>query len=110
MIDRSDNPRTGMTLGSGLTRTRCYDFDYRLSSQVVRQGTSAPVMSLAYSYDADDNVAGRTDSVVGSRSTTYSYDQMDRLLSGGGESWSYDPAGRRKDRRTTPRIRRSRRP
>ncbi len=49
-------PLAAMTLGNGLTETRAYDGVYRLQSQVVQAGSGAPILSLAYGYDGDDNV------------------------------------------------------
>ncbi len=80
--------------GNGLTETRSYDQDYRLTSLTVPN-----TLSWTLGYNADDDITGLTDNLVGSNSQTLGYDNLNRLDTGGGAygslSYGYDANGNR---------------
>ena len=95
----------GLTLGNGLAVTNGWGDpgsgsgagDGRLAARrLYRTSDNASLSDLAYSYDADGNIAGITDQVNASGSVLYGYDSMGRLtltaVDGGGagaQSYSY---------------------
>ncbi|MGH8414039.1 MAG: RHS repeat-associated core domain-containing protein [Gammaproteobacteria bacterium] len=87
-------PVTGLTYGNGLTDTRTYDQDYRLTSITVPN-----ILSWALGYNADDDITGLTDNLVGGNSQTLGYDNLNRLSTGSGaygsQSYGYDANGNR---------------
>ncbi len=87
-------PVTGLTYGNGLTETRTYDEDYRLTSLTVPN-----TLSWTLGYNADDDITGLTDNLVGSNSQTLGYDNLNRLNTGSGAygslSYGYDANGNR---------------
>ncbi|WP_350274913.1 LamG-like jellyroll fold domain-containing protein [Kribbella sp. HUAS MG21] len=67
--------------GSNRVRTIGYDTYGRMNSDVLKAGT-APVSSITYGYDADNNVTSKnTTGVAGAGNNTYAYDQLGRLTS-----------------------------
>lgn len=67
--------------GSGRVRSIGYDAFGRMNSDVLAAGT-ASVSSIAYGYDADNNVTSKkTTGVAGAGDNTYGYDQLGRLTS-----------------------------
>jgi RHS repeat-associated protein len=91
-------PETSLTFGNGITGTYSYDADYRPTSRV--DAASSNVLSLAYTYFANNSVHAITDSVNTANSQTLGYDVLDRLtsaVSGAGGygtwSWTWDPVG-----------------
>ena len=86
-----------MTLGNGLAVTNAWGDpatgsvtgDGRLAARrLYRTSDNASLSDLAYSYDADGNIASITDQVNASGSVLYGYDSMGRLtltaIDGGG--------------------------
>jgi YD repeat-containing protein len=84
---RSDQQVTSRTFGNGLTETRGYDQQGRLTSQAL-----GALSSIAYSYDANGNVLVRD-------TRSYQYDPLDRLTddteAASTTSYSYDANGNR---------------
>jgi len=85
-------PVTGLTFGNGITGTYSYDADYRPTSRL--DAATSNVLSLAYTYEAADNVKTITDSVNAANSQTLGYDAMNHLNSavsgtGGYGTWSW---------------------
>lgn len=65
--------------GSSRVRTIGYDAFGRMNSDVLKAGT-ASVSSIAYGYDADNNITSKnTTGVAGAGNNTYTYDQLGRL-------------------------------
>ncbi len=95
---------SGFTYGNGLTAQINYDTDYRISKIRVRDG-AADLYHTDYGYDANGNINAITDNVVGARTQSFTYDELDRLTvasSGTGgngaygvESYGYDAASNR---------------
>ncbi|MGH8321682.1 MAG: RHS repeat domain-containing protein [Gammaproteobacteria bacterium] len=87
-------PITGLTYGNGLTDTRTYDQDYRLTSITVPN-----ILSWTLGYNPDDDITGLTDNLVGGNSQTLGYDNLNRLNTGSGaygsQSYGYDANGNR---------------
>ena len=87
-------PLQGLTYGNGLAQTRSYDKDLRLNSLVT-----GGVQSMAYSFDAANQLNQITNNVYTTQSATYTYDGLSRLTNvtsaGGNESITPDAAGNR---------------
>lgn len=91
-------PLKSLTWANGLSLSRSYDQDYRLTHQEVATWTST------YDYDANSNIESLQSSLFGD--LTYSYDALDRLTSEQKEdlqqNYSYDAVGNRLSRASTP--------
>jgi RHS repeat-associated protein len=90
-------PLKSWTTGNGLTRTRAFDLDRRLTSLgVTGAGT---VQSLAYTYNANDLITKITNGVNASLTQTYGYDELSRLTgvtaTAENQSFGYDANGNR---------------
>ena len=71
---RPASPR--FTYGNGVTDTRTFDLDYRMTS-MTDHGTGN-IQYLSYGYDADNNVTRITDNVTPANNQTLTYDAIDR--------------------------------
>lgn len=80
---------TGMSYANGLTESRQYDGDYRLTNITVSGG----IMNWTYGYNPDGTISGITDGNTSSLSQAFTYDGLDRLTaatqSGGYGAQSY---------------------
>ncbi|MGH8400118.1 MAG: hypothetical protein ACRESU_03360, partial [Gammaproteobacteria bacterium] len=87
-------PVAGFTYGNGLSYTRSYDQDYRLTSEVAGN-----LQNLAYSYNPNDDITAITDGVMTTNSQSFGYDTLDRLTSATGVygtlGYGYDADGNR---------------
>ncbi len=87
-------PVMGLTYGNGIAETRSYDQDYRMTRLL-----GGSVQSLAYGYDAANNVLSVTDGVTAANSQTLGYDVLNRLTSAAGGygslGYGYDANGNR---------------
>jgi RHS repeat-associated core domain len=85
-------PVNAMTFGNGVAEVRSYDLDYRLTA--LADAGTAGIQSLAYGYDAGDNVLSIADTVTPGASQNFGYDVMDRLSTARGSygnlSYTYD--------------------
>ena len=83
--------------GNGVTETRHYDSDYRLT-QITAIG-SRNLQNLSYGYDAADNVLSITDAINSGNSQNFDYDALNRLTGARGSygtlSYTYDSVGNR---------------
>jgi RHS repeat-associated protein len=90
-------PVNSMTFGNGVTESRSFDQDYRLTT-LTDTGAGA-LQSLTYSYDADDNVTKIADGVTAANSQTFAYDALNRLTAAtggyGAVAYTYDSVGNR---------------
>lgn len=66
---------TGMSYGNGLTETRQYDGDYRLTNITVSGG----IMNWTYGYNPDGTFSGITDNNTSNLSQAFTYDGLDRV-------------------------------
>lgn len=73
----------------GRSSSYVYDDLYRLTNEAVVDAVNGNY-TASYSYDT---VGNRTSSVINGITTGYSYDDNDRLLSAGGDSYAYDDNG-----------------
>ncbi len=64
-----------MAYGSGLTETRQYDQDYRLTGLAVSGG----IMNWTYGYNPDGTVGQITDNITSNLTQTLTYDGLQRL-------------------------------
>ena len=87
-------PRQDMTLGNGLAVSRHHDLQFRLLSD-----TAGDLYHKTYTYLPDSQVSSITDNTDPSRSQTFAYDDMNRLVSATGNygriDYSYDRVGNR---------------
>lgn len=90
-------PVSALTYGNGLTETRTFDLDYRLTGLTVSR--SSPRQNLTYGYDAANNVLSIADGVTSANSQSFTYDTLDRLLHPSGSygplAYTYDKVGNR---------------
>lgn len=79
----------GISYGTtGTTRTLGYDALDRVTSDQVKNASGSVLASVAYSYDNNDRLTGKTTTgTTGAGSNTYTYDQSGRLT-----GWT-NPAG-----------------
>ncbi|MFB9926081.1 LamG-like jellyroll fold domain-containing protein [Amycolatopsis halotolerans] len=94
------NQVSGVKYGTGNTRTYSYDGLHRLTGDALKTAGGAAIASVAYGYDADDNLTSKTTAgFAGSAANTYTYDLANRLASwNNGTStveYGYDAAGNR---------------
>lgn len=91
-------PLTSLTWANGLSLSRAYDQDYRLTHQQIDTWRNI------YGYDANSNIETLQSSLFGN--ITYSYDVLDRLTSEQQadlhQSYSYDAVGNRIGKTATP--------
>ena len=87
-------PVASFTFGNGISASRTFDLDYRMTSL-----TEGSVQNLTYGYNAVDTVQTIGDAVSSANNQTFGYDVLDRLTSAGGVYgnfvYSYDSAGNR---------------
>ena len=90
-LDKITNP------AGGITETRAFDQDYRLTS-LVDTGTN-PVQNLAYAYYPTNNVKTITDGINSADSQSFVYDSLQRLTQATGSygtyGYTYDKDGNR---------------
>jgi len=68
-------PRGSVT--NGVTDTRTFDLDYRMTS--VKDVGTGNIQYLSYGYDADNNVTSNTDHVTPADNQTFHYDLLSRI-------------------------------
>ncbi len=91
-------PISSLVFGNGVTETRTFDNDYRITN--LSDTGSLPVQGLSYNYDAVDNVRSIVDTVKPVNSQNFTYDALDRLLTANGGvygnlTYTYDSVGNR---------------
>lgn len=90
-------PVREMTFGNDVVQTRTFDADYR-TIKIEDQGSST-IQSLAYEYDAANNVLGLKDGVTPVNDQVFVYDPLDRLTQAtggyGALGYGYDSVGNR---------------
>ncbi len=87
-------PANGWTLGNGLILNRSFDQGYRLTSVATTS-----VLDYRYAYDQGGNITQWDNLLDNTRSQTFGYDDLDRLIEARGVygdlSYDYDPVGNR---------------
>ena len=90
-------PPNALTYGNGVTESRVFDLDYRMTG-LVGSGNN-PIQNLAYGFDAANNVLSITDGVTSAESQAFGYDVLNRLKSAtggyGSLGYNYDANGNR---------------
>lgn len=71
-------PATSWTYGNGLTRSYAYDLDGRPTAIAAKNGTTT-VQSLAYLYNANDQITRITNATNPGTTQDYVYDELSRL-------------------------------
>ncbi|RVX44434.1 RHS repeat-associated protein [Nonomuraea polychroma] len=96
------NRLTGMAYGAGgARRTYSYDDLNRLTKDTLTTSAAAPIASIEYGYDLDDNMTSKTTAgTAGGGKNTYTYDWANRLTSWTGPDrvktdYGWDAAGNR---------------
>ncbi|MEU4725486.1 RHS repeat-associated core domain-containing protein [Nonomuraea dietziae] len=96
------NRLTGMAYGAGgARRTYGYDDLNRLTKDTLTTSAAAPIASIEYGYDLDDNMTSKTTAgTAGAGKNTYTYDWANRLTSWTGPDgvktdYGWDAAGNR---------------
>lgn len=88
-------PFSSLTFGNGVSETRSFDQDYRLSG-LTDAGTSS-LQNLTYAYYPTNNVHTVTDAVTPGNSQSFGYDALQRLTQAQGaygpETFTYDGDG-----------------
>lgn len=89
--------RESLVYDSGVREDYTYTVDGLLESLINRKGDGTGIDSYAYTYDAARNQTGKTD---GKGTTTYTYDNLNRLLTvsepnGRATAYTFDAAGNR---------------
>ena len=74
---RGDNQMTAATYGNGLTDTRSYDLQGRLTHQRLETPAAVPVDERTYHYDANSNILAINTNV---ENNAYRYDRLDRIV------------------------------
>jgi RHS repeat-associated protein len=91
-------PLKSLTWANGVSLSRSYDQDYRLTQQTVGGWSST------YGYDANSNINTLSSSLLGD--LNYSYDALDRLTAEQKanlqKTYSYDAVGNRTGKTVTP--------
>lgn len=83
---------TSIGLGS-LSQQLSYDIAGRVTGRKVRYGSLPYIQNAAYEYDNETgNMILRSDSIFG-HEESFDYDYMNRLTSGGVDSYAYDTKG-----------------
>ena len=70
-------PASSWTYGNGVTDTRTYDLDYRMTS--VRDTGTGDIQYLSYSWNAFNNVTGITDHVNAAKNQSFTYDRTGQI-------------------------------
>lgn len=70
-------PASSWTYGNGVTDTRTFDLDYRMTS--VKDVGASNIQYLSYGYDANNNVTSITDHVTPADNQTFTYDLGSRI-------------------------------
>jgi RHS repeat-associated protein len=90
-------PVKALSFGNGVSESRTFDLDYRLSD-LIDTGNSQ-IQNLTYSYDLNDNPITIADAVHPANSQALGYDVLNRLKTASGGygnySWSYNLVGSR---------------
>lgn len=93
-------PMAAWTSGNGVTNSRSFDQDYRVTD--VEISGSGMVHDLSYGYNVVDNITSLTDQLNASLSQTFDYDDLNRLTDAdgdyGGQTYAYDANGNRTQR------------
>ncbi|MEO3430533.1 RHS repeat-associated core domain-containing protein [Pelagibius sp. CAU 1746] len=94
-------PVASLTFGNGVVLTYSYDQDYRLTGITAGDGVNG-VQNLTLAYDNADNITAITDLLDGTRSQTFQYDGLYRLIQAAGLygtiDYGYDAVGNRTSR------------
>jgi RHS repeat-associated protein len=87
----------GFSYGNGISESRLFDLDYRMTT--ISSSGGQPVENLSYGYNAANDVTSVTDGVTAANSQTFGYDALDRLTGAtggyGSLAYGYDANGNR---------------
>ncbi len=91
-------PLAGFTFGNNVVLAMTYDQDYRLKTITSAMGASS-IQNLTYAYDNDSNIKTITDAITPARNETFTYSNLNRLLTAtglyGSLTYTYDSVGNR---------------
>jgi RHS repeat-associated protein len=90
-------PYSALTFGNGVSETRSFDQDYRLTA--ITDAGASSLQNLTYAYYPTNNVETITDAVTPGNSQSFSYDTLQRLTQAqggyGSYAYTYDGDGNR---------------
>ena len=91
-------PASSWTYGNGVTDTRTFDLDYRMTG--VKDVGTSNIQYLSFGYDAGNNVTGITDHVTPADNQTFTYDRNSHIKFASGpygtvSGITYDSSGNR---------------
>jgi YD repeat-containing protein len=93
-----NGPIEGWTYGNGLTRSKTYDLNYRLSALATKNGATA-LQNLSYAFNANDLITSFTNSADATKNQSFGYDELSRVNSAtansGTTAYGYDANGNR---------------
>jgi len=92
-------PLDSLSFGNGLTLTKDYDLDYRITDNILQRSDGQALKDKFYSYYLTDNISAVVENAGNIESQLFSYDAVDRLTSASGEygnyAYGYDAVGNR---------------
>jgi RHS repeat-associated protein len=90
-------PANALTYGNGVTESRSFDLDYRLTT--LSGAGNKLIQSFSYGYNAANDILSITDSVNSGNSQNFGYDALNRLTNASGIygilAYTYDANGNR---------------
>lgn len=72
-------PANSWIFGNGLSRSRSYDLDGRMTAMTVASGAGAPLQHLSYGYTPDNEINRIADEVAPGLAQDFGYDALSRL-------------------------------
>jgi RHS repeat-associated protein len=84
----------GWTSGNGIVTSRGFDTNPRQTSLLTTAGATT-LQNLGYGYNANDLITSITNGVDSGNSKSFGYDELSRLLTDTGASYTYDANGNR---------------
>jgi RHS repeat-associated protein len=86
-------PVSSFAYGNRLVMSRSFDLDYRITTISVNAGATT-VQSLGFGYDPTGNITAVTDNLATGNNQTFTYDELNRILTATGAyqsiGYSYD--------------------
>jgi YD repeat-containing protein len=82
-------PVSSLSWGNGVTHVTNFDADYRQTG--LTDKAASAIQSLAYAYDADNNLHTIMDAITAANSQTLGYDHLERLTSAVSGTGGYGP-------------------
>ena len=88
----SDSTIAGIEYSTGISTSYGYDSDKNIKSLISKKADGKILESYSYTYDNNGNQLSKIENGV---TTTYDYDELNRLTKENKTSYTYDNAGNR---------------